>query len=246
MVVVRGSSESAPLVRQGACLEEEPSVPSLTPLRPLHSADPTSQAHLLAFALALPAACSALSLVTSLVSSGLLLRPLAAVFLLLLLRLSLPFPPRLPWPSPPDYWFCTSLGWICHCCDKIMPKSSAGSPRLPLNLPSLQTQRQGFMNMLLASLGRLVWVFPLVGFLSTGGGCSPSTGWDRGSGRVQDPNPRPLQPLPSGAWEAATAGSRVCAMRRFLSETVIMGNYLTATQKLKPKQHREGRSHSSW
>lgn len=100
VVVVRGSSESAPLVRQGACPEEEPSVPSLPPLRPLHSADPTSQAHLLAFALALPAACSALSLVTSLVSSGLLLRPLAAVFLLFPTPTSLPPLSLFPLPLP--------------------------------------------------------------------------------------------------------------------------------------------------
>lgn len=105
--------------------------------------------------------------------------------------------------------------------------------------------------MLLESLGRLVWVFPMMVFPLHSRWKQPvngegGTGKGRDSGRGQDPGWRPLQPLLSCAWEAATAGSRVCAVRRFLSEAVIMGNFLTATQKLKPKQHREGRSHSSW
>lgn len=98
--------------------------------------------------------------------------------------------------------------------------------------------------------GRLFWVFLKMAFRlhrrwrqslpphlsgalwegpGPGGPCSPSTA------------------SPSAALcEAARAGGRPRTQRRLLSEAVIMGNFLTATQKLKPKQHREGRSHSSW
>ena len=156
--------------------------PLTSPLRPLHSADPSFTGPLLAFALALPAARSALYLATGLVSSG-LLRPLATVFLLLPTPTSLPplclFPPPLPFSSSgsPSLFLLAFLGRLLQFTgsalalvglvtvnDKILPKSSVGSPRFPLNLPSLQTQREGFMNMLLALVRRLVWVFPLVVF----------------------------------------------------------------------------------
>lgn len=52
------------------------------------------------------------------------------------------------------------------------------------------------------------------------------------------PQPRPAALWRRHSWSTAVLGD--C----FLSAAVIMGNFLSATQKLKPKQHREGSSRS--
>lgn len=56
--------------------------------------------------------------------------------------------------------------------------------------------------------------------------------------RTQRPQPRPAVRRRRHSWSAAVLGDR------FLSAAVIMGNFLSATQKLKPKHHREGSNRS--
>lgn len=75
---------------------------------------------------------------------------------------------------------------------------------------------------------------------------SPARGHSAGERSRVDPAPAPSGLSPARpavrrrrhSWSAAVLGDR------FLSAAVIMGNFLSATQKLKPKHHREGSNHS--
>lgn len=172
--------------------------PSLPPASRsiIHTQPP--QAHLPAFARAVPAtAWKALWLLAWPILDPSSLHPPPFLPPPLSPPLSLPC---LPWPSTPDYWCGTGLGWICHCYDKMMHQRICWRPPLPTGsvLPAETALAAGEYAAEVA--GKAVLGFPDDGFSSAlEMEAAPSSPLGRGPGSGWGL----LGLLPSRAWEAS-------------------------------------------